>query len=66
MLHFGQRNVELKHFKQRSSFLVPLDKGIVGSGNEIGLISEQEDASSRLRGMYWFSKNYVEWRWKVE
>ena len=27
---------------------------------------KQEDALRRLRGMYWFSKNYVEWRWKVE
>ena len=27
---------------------------------------QQEDALRRLRGMYWFSKNYVEWRWKVE
>ena len=27
---------------------------------------KQEDALRRLRGMYWFSKNYVGWRWKVE
>ena len=28
--------------------------------------TQQEDALRRLRGMYWCSKNYVEWRWKVE
>ena len=34
--------------------------------NEGQDLEQQEDALRRLRGMYWFSKNYVEWRWKVE